>query len=200
MLIVCLRVMCLELMPADRSLFKFIEGQYVYLNCPYISPNEWHPFTISSAAGDLDFDDHVFTIHIRVFPKGWTGKLKEYFGLMNPQNKYPLYLSRRDGPKLLPGKDRGVDGQALIRVDGPHAAPTQHYHIYEHVSAVSGVVAVLCWFTIRFVCVTCCTGHAHHCWHRPDPRRRCGTLDSSAQMEEKLQAPLHQLLLDGAAR
>ena len=80
-------VMCLELMPANRAEFKFVEGQYIYLNCPYISPNEWHPFTISSAAGDLDFDDHVLTVHIRVYPKGWTGKLKDYFGLMNPQNR-----------------------------------------------------------------------------------------------------------------
>ena len=29
------------------------EGQYLYLNCPYNSQDEWHPFTISSARGDL---------------------------------------------------------------------------------------------------------------------------------------------------
>lgn len=33
-------VMCIELMPKDRNQFKFIEGQYIYLNCPYLSPNE----------------------------------------------------------------------------------------------------------------------------------------------------------------
>jgi predicted ferric reductase len=29
------------------------EGQYLYLNCPFIDINEWHPFTISSAQDDL---------------------------------------------------------------------------------------------------------------------------------------------------
>lgn len=29
------------------------EGQYLYLNCPHINADEWHPFTISSAQDDL---------------------------------------------------------------------------------------------------------------------------------------------------
>jgi len=32
---------------------KLHEGMYVFLNCPHISQHEWHPFTISSARGDL---------------------------------------------------------------------------------------------------------------------------------------------------
>jgi hypothetical protein len=36
-----------------RSSFKFGAAQYLFLNCPYISRNEWHPFTISSAPGTL---------------------------------------------------------------------------------------------------------------------------------------------------
>jgi NADPH oxidase len=34
-----------------KSNFKFEAAQYLFLNCPYISRNEWHPFTISSAPG-----------------------------------------------------------------------------------------------------------------------------------------------------
>jgi NADPH oxidase len=36
-----------------KSSFKFEAAQYLFLNCPYISRNEWHPFTISSAPGTL---------------------------------------------------------------------------------------------------------------------------------------------------
>lgn len=32
--------------------------------------------------------------------------------------------------QVVPGKDRGVDGRPLLRVDGPHAAPSQHYDDY----------------------------------------------------------------------
>lgn len=37
-----------------KDQFQFKEGQYLYLNCPYISKYEWHPFTISSALEDLN--------------------------------------------------------------------------------------------------------------------------------------------------
>ena len=40
-----------QFIPEARSQFTFIEGQYLYINCPFldtgVSP-EWHPFTISS--------------------------------------------------------------------------------------------------------------------------------------------------------
>ena len=39
--------------PVYKHDFVFKEGQYLYLSCPYINKNEWHPFTISSASGDL---------------------------------------------------------------------------------------------------------------------------------------------------
>lgn len=34
------------------------EGQYLYLNCPHINADEWHPFTISSAQDDLYSGKH----------------------------------------------------------------------------------------------------------------------------------------------
>lgn len=46
-------VMAVKICPLDKQAFNFREGQYLYLNCPHISKNEWHPFTISSARGDL---------------------------------------------------------------------------------------------------------------------------------------------------
>ncbi len=46
-------VMAIQFKPIFKSDFVFKEGQYLYLNCTYINPNEWPPFTISSASGDL---------------------------------------------------------------------------------------------------------------------------------------------------
>jgi hypothetical protein len=43
----------------EKEHFEFKEGQYLYLNCPHISPNEWHPFTISSAHDDLNFGPRI---------------------------------------------------------------------------------------------------------------------------------------------
>jgi hypothetical protein len=46
-------VMAIQFRPVYKQDFVFKEGQYLYLNCPYINKNEWHPFTISSASSDL---------------------------------------------------------------------------------------------------------------------------------------------------
>jgi predicted ferric reductase len=40
------------------------EGQYLYLNCPHINADEWHPFTISSAQDDLYSGKHSITTGI----------------------------------------------------------------------------------------------------------------------------------------
>ena len=56
-------------------------GMYVKINCPFIAPVEWHPFTISSAP-----EGPHLTVHIKVTrPTSWTGKLKKYLGQFNPQ-------------------------------------------------------------------------------------------------------------------
>ncbi|XP_046876563.1 NADPH oxidase 1 [Hypomesus transpacificus] len=49
--------------------FKMDVGQYVFLNCPEISPLEWHPFTMTSAP-----EEDFFSVHIRS-AGDWTQKL-----------------------------------------------------------------------------------------------------------------------------
>lgn len=46
-------VLSVHFRPLDKADFDFQEGTYVLLNCPFVSEHEWHPFTISSAHGDL---------------------------------------------------------------------------------------------------------------------------------------------------
>lgn len=77
--------------------------------------------------------------------KSWTRKLKEYFELMNPgdsasadpetgslsKGRFPFYFTRRD-PRgdIILGRQYGPDGKQILRVDGPHSAPAEHYTNY----------------------------------------------------------------------
>lgn len=127
-------VLEVQFFPEAKSQFKFKEGQYVYMNCPRLDNTafnqEWHPFTISSSQGDLQFKDYV-SCHIKVNPGGWTERLKDYFESMNPGHDYPLEFSHRnDKGELVMGKQYGVDGKQIVRIDGPHASPSQHYDSY----------------------------------------------------------------------
>ncbi|XP_010782869.1 NADPH oxidase 1 [Notothenia coriiceps] len=49
--------------------FKMDVGQYIFLNCPAISPLEWHPFTMTSAP-----EEDFFSVHIRS-AGDWTDRL-----------------------------------------------------------------------------------------------------------------------------
>jgi ferredoxin-NADP reductase len=183
-------VMALYFRPVFKEDFQFKEGQYLYLNCPFISASEWHPFTISSAVDDLSngprihletgeevydvprpknlppnmkwnkyclvsqdyttmdpneyleksetgYNDYV-SLHIKVLgleevhARTWTRKLKEYFELMSPGKKFPFYFHKRDNRgEITIGRQFGPDGKtAILRVDGPHAAPAEHYQHY----------------------------------------------------------------------
>lgn len=139
-------VLEVQFFPEARSQFKFKEGQYLYMNCPRLDTSafkqEWHPFTISSAQGDLQFKDYV-SCHIKVIPGGWTERLKDYFEEMNPGHDYPLQFSHRnDKGELVPGKLTGIDGKQIIRIDGPHASPSQHYDSYRRTMVVGAGIGM----------------------------------------------------------
>mmetsp|Transcript_17407 Transcript_17407/g.35557 ORF Transcript_17407/g.35557 Transcript_17407/m.35557 type:complete len:708 (+) Transcript_17407:2-2125(+) len=206
-------VMAVKLCPLDKQAFNFQEGQYLYLNCPHISQNEWHPFTISSARGDLSipgsgmlnplrvsvatgeevcevprplgldgkrkwakfcpiskdhqkvpehelldkhetcYHDYV-SCHIKVHGLGdakartWTRKFKEYIELMSPGQTFPYHFSRRDERgELQLGRRFGLDlsgngNQPIVRVDGPHAAPAEHYVNYKTVMIVGAGIGM----------------------------------------------------------
>ncbi|KAM7273963.1 hypothetical protein ACFE04_028627 [Oxalis oulophora] len=53
--------------------FRYKSGQYMFVQCPAVSPFEWHPFSITSAPGD----DYL-SIHIRQLGD-WTQELKRVF-------------------------------------------------------------------------------------------------------------------------
>ena len=94
--------------------FEYRPGMYMFVNCPLISPHEWHPFTISSAPGD-----NYLSVHIRVCGD-WTQALS----------------------RVISGCHAGKGLYPDIFLDGPVGAPTQDYHRYKTVICVGGGIGV----------------------------------------------------------
>jgi NADPH oxidase len=100
----------------------YLEGQYCYIQCPKIAPRQWHPFTISSAPGDP-----TVTLHIKIQGKdSWTKSLLEYFTYLGPKNASYFELADSGANGVQIGKVLGPSGERMLRVYGPHSAPTQH--------------------------------------------------------------------------
>ncbi|XP_010533625.1 PREDICTED: respiratory burst oxidase homolog protein F isoform X2 [Tarenaya hassleriana] len=108
----------LTLQMSKPSQFRYKSGQYMFVQCPAVSPFEWHPFSITSAPGD----DYL-SIHIRQLGD-WTQELKRMFSeVCEPPVAGKSGLLRADEttkknlPKLL--------------IDGPYGAPAQDYRKYD---------------------------------------------------------------------
>lgn len=99
--------------------FKYRSGQYIFLQCPSISPFEWHPFSITSAPGD----DYL-SVHIRTVGD-WTQELKRVYSestdsattIGRAKFGQSGHMNQRSLPRLL--------------VDGPYGAPAQDYRNYD---------------------------------------------------------------------
>ncbi|GAV85082.1 Ferric_reduct domain-containing protein/FAD_binding_8 domain-containing protein/NAD_binding_6 domain-containing protein/NADPH_Ox domain-containing protein [Cephalotus follicularis] len=98
--------------------FRYKSGQYMFVQCPAISPFEWHPFSITSAPGD----DYL-SVHIRQLGD-WTQELKRVFSeACEPPvaGKSGLLRADETTKKSLP----------KLLIDGPYGAPAQDYRKYD---------------------------------------------------------------------
>jgi len=99
--------------------FRYRSGQYIFLQCPMISPFEWHPFSITSAPGD----DYL-SVHIRT-NGDWTQELKRIF----VENYFSPHLNRRASfSELGAAEPRSLP---KLLVDGPYGAPAQDFRNYD---------------------------------------------------------------------
>ncbi|CAA7392805.1 unnamed protein product [Spirodela intermedia] len=102
--------------------FRYKSGMYLFVKCPDVSPYEWHPFSITSAPGDVNL-----SIHIRALGD-WTTGLRNLFGKVKKAS-----ISRLDSapnPKI---KRAGFPWRRFPRllIDGPYGAPAQNYKKYD---------------------------------------------------------------------
>lgn len=108
----------LTLQMSKPSQFRYKSGQYMFVQCPAVSPFEWHPFSITSAPGD----DYL-SIHIRQLGD-WTQELKRVFSeVCEPPvaGKSGLLRADETTKKSLP----------KLLIDGPYGAPAQDYRKYD---------------------------------------------------------------------
>ncbi|XP_076933352.1 respiratory burst oxidase homolog protein E-like [Bidens hawaiensis] len=99
--------------------FKYRSGQYIFLQCPSISPFEWHPFSITSSPGD----DYL-SVHIRTVGD-WTQELKE---VLTYDNGSSCTIGRAKFKKLGEVNSKGLP---KLLLDGPYGAPAQDYRNYD---------------------------------------------------------------------
>jgi len=120
---------------------EYREGQYSFINCPPISDFEWHPFTISSCPQQDDV-----TFHIRIIKGGWTQKLlwmlENYSKKGEPLTKLSHNVTGLQGIESKPGREKHSDGKRIIKVYGPHSAPTQHLTKYNEAFIVTSGIGV----------------------------------------------------------
>ncbi|XP_066331232.1 respiratory burst oxidase homolog protein E-like [Miscanthus floridulus] len=99
--------------------FRYRSGQYIFLQCPTISPFEWHPFSITSAPGD----DYI-SVHIQT--RGdWTQELKRIF----VENYFTPCVPRRAAFSELGAVEHKSPPRLLV--DGPYGAPAQDFRNYD---------------------------------------------------------------------
>ena len=86
-------VISLKFRPERDEDFKFLEGQYLLLMVPSVSEYEWHPFSMSSAQGDLAKDEDGFIqLNMRVTGTGrWTYRVRDYFKELAGKMEYLRY-------------------------------------------------------------------------------------------------------------
>ncbi|XP_075505922.1 respiratory burst oxidase homolog protein A-like isoform X1 [Primulina tabacum] len=108
----------LSLQMSKPPQFKYKSGQYMFVQCPAISPFEWHPFSITSAPGD----DYL-SIHIRQLGD-WTHELRRVFS-----EACEASVSGKSG---LPRADETTKKSLpKLLIDGPYGAPAQNYRKYD---------------------------------------------------------------------
>ena len=95
------KVTCLKFRRPDT--FKYVAGQYLFLNIPALARYEWHAFTISSAP-----ENEFVTCHIRAMGD-WTNDLYDMYKGGIPDSESPDY----------------PHPTALARLDGPYGAATE---------------------------------------------------------------------------
>ncbi|XP_010438933.1 PREDICTED: putative respiratory burst oxidase homolog protein G [Camelina sativa] len=94
--------------------FKYMSGQYMFVNCPAVSPFEWHPFSITSTPQE-DF----LSVHMKSLGD-WTEAIQGVF-------------SEVSKPSPVGDTLHGANSSCYpkIMLDGPYGAPAQDYKKYE---------------------------------------------------------------------
>lgn len=118
---------------------QYKAGQWLFLNCPEVSKNQWHPFTITSCP----FDPYI-SVHVRQvgdFTRSLANALgagqeqAALYGELDPTGMYEVALQQ---------------GQEMptLRIDGPYGAPAEDVFDHEIAILVGTGIGVTPWASI----------------------------------------------------
>ncbi|KAI4725184.1 hypothetical protein E4T49_07111 [Aureobasidium sp. EXF-10728] len=118
---------------------QYKAGQWLFLNCPEVSKNQWHPFTITSCP----FDPYI-SVHVRQvgdFTRSLANALgagpeqAALYGELDPMGMYEVALQQ---------------GQEMptLRIDGPYGAPAEDVFDHEIAILVGTGIGVTPWASI----------------------------------------------------
>lgn len=139
----------------SKPSMKYKAGQWLFINIPAVSGQQWHPFTITSCPFD-----HYISIHVRQVGD-WTRAMGDALGAgpaqapeydaLDPMGMYEVALQK--GQKM-----------PAIRIDGPYGAPAEDVFNNEIAVLIGTGIGVTPWASIL-----------KNIWHLragPNPPRR----------------------------
>lgn len=98
--------------------FHYKSGMYIYIQCPEISPFEWHPFSLTSAPGD-----EYLSVHIRNLGD-WTHDIGSLF-------QKALNVAGEDGASDSSRDVATLPRFSKIYIDGPYGSAAQDHSKYD---------------------------------------------------------------------
>jgi NADPH oxidase len=162
-----------------KPTFKYVAGQWLFIQVPEVSKFQWHPFTITSAP-----EDPYVSVHIRQVGD-WTQALGERLGA-GPQVVAALTKAAMKGAEVDTEKgasdeaaptrgdfvelDQGTSNRMMpmVRIDGPYGAPAEDVFNAEVAVLVGAGIGVTPFASIL-----------KHIWYR----QRAGNLASLRRVE-----------------
>jgi NADPH oxidase len=107
--------------------FKYVAGQWLFLQVPELSSLQWHPFTITSAP-----EDPYVSIHIRQvgdFTRALGDRLGVGPNVVAAMTQAAMKGTEKDNKDGTRGDFVEIDAGALtlpaVRIDGPYGAPAE---------------------------------------------------------------------------
>ncbi|KAF2401869.1 hypothetical protein EJ06DRAFT_537140 [Trichodelitschia bisporula] len=114
-------------------------GQWLFLNCPTVSRQQWHPFTITSCP----FDDYV-SVHVRQVGD-FTKELGNALGAGPEQAKIYEELDPSSMYEVVLGPGESFPN---LRIDGPYGAPAEDVLQNEVAVLIGTGIGVTPWASI----------------------------------------------------
>jgi NADPH oxidase len=139
----------------QKPSMKYKAGQWLFINIPAVSSQQWHPFTITSCP----FDPYI-SVHVRQVGD-WTKAVGDALGCGPAQAKEFDDLDSNGIYEIALQKDQEMPA---IRIDGPYGAPAEDVFDNEIAVLIGTGIGVTPWASVL--------KHIYNIRAGPNPPRR----------------------------